>query len=565
MRQPRWLFAAMMALLGPALSAQQARGVVRDSMGGTPIPGVVVIVLDTSGSTAARTITDAAGRFTVQAALSAPRLRLMRIGYRLRDVTIGTERGDLVLSMEKIPPILERVRVTDNPLCPGSSDRGNAFLLWEQARAGLLATVVAREQNPANAKTIIYEQSMSPGDEIIRRQTKKIGSGRTTRPFSASAEPSYFARKGYMVEDRAGRLFYGPDADVLLHESFVTTHCFRLRAADSAHVGQTGLAFSPVPGRDTLVDVTGVIWMDAGGTQLRSLDFTFTSLEPPAIEARAGGKIEFRSMPNGVAFIERWILRLAHMQVNNIPRGAEVITRAPVQVARRDRMDVRVVDLIEAGGIVAEALWPDGTVWKDTSAIVSGVVTQRRTDGAVSGALVTLAGTTDTVATDSAGRFQLTAIPGRYVLNVTDTVLQSFVKQRSTSRRIAVSRTSADPLRIELPPVSEIVADICRGDRMGIGSVIITGLASTADASSLSGVRVEATWRQQVLDRTGVAAVGMSAETKLDDDGRFVVCGPARDLPLTLRLFKGSTPLADTTFTVRPTGMTQRVLWRVPP
>ena len=443
----------MMLLLGTrALSAQQARGVVRDSMGGAPIPGVVVTVLDASGTAAARTITDAAGRFTVPAAPTVPRLRLIRIGYRPREVTIGAERGDLALSMEKIPPILERVRVTDTPLCPGSSDRGSAFLVWEQARAGLLATVVAREQNPADAKTIVYEQSMSPADETIHRQTTKIRSGRTTRPFSASAEPSYFARRGYMVEDRAGRLFYGPDADVLLHESFVATHCFRLRTADSAHAGQTGLAFSPAPGRDTLVDVTGVIWMDAGGAQLRSLDFTFTSLEPPAIEARAGGKIEFRTMPNGVAFIERWSLRLAHMQPNKIPRGPEVVTRGPVQVARRDRTDVRVVDLIEVGGIVAEAKWPDGTAWADTPTIVSGVVMQRGADRAVSGALVTLAGTADTVVTDTAGRFQFAALPGRYVINVTDTVLQASVKQRSTSRRVTVSRAFAEPLRIELPP-----------------------------------------------------------------------------------------------------------------
>ena len=555
----------MMLLLGArALSAQQTRGVVRDSTGGAPIPGVVVIVLDASGNAAARAITDAAGRFAVQAALSATRLRLMRIGYRLRDVTIGTERGQLALSMEKIPPVLERVRVTDSPLCPGSSDRGNAFLLWEQARAGLLATVVAREQTPADAKTILYEQSMSPVDEIIRRQTKKIRSGRTSRPFIASAEPAYFARNGYMVEDPAGRLFYGPDADVLLHESFATTHCFRLRAADSAHVGQTGLAFSPIPGRDTLVDVSGMIWMDAGAAQLRSLDFAFTSLEPPAIEARAGGQIEFRTMPNGVSFIERWRLRLAHMQTINTPRGAEVVSRAPLQVARRDRTDVRVVDLVEVGGIVAEARWPDGTTWADTLPIVSGVVVQRRTDQGVSGALVTLAGTADTVVTDTAGRFQLAAIPGRYVINVTDTVLQTFVKQRATSRRIAVSRTSAELLRIELPPVSEIVANICRGEPMGIEAVVITGLVSTADASPLSGARVEGTWRQQTLNGTSVTLVDRSAETKLDEDGRFVVCGPARNQPLTLRLFKGSTPLADTTFTVRPTGSTQRVLWRVP-
>jgi hypothetical protein len=314
------------------------------------------------------------------------------------------------------------------------------------------------------------------------------------------------------------------------------------------------------------VDVDGVIWMDAGVAQLRSVDFTFTSLEPATMAARAGGKIEFRTMPNGVAFVDRWSLRLVNVQASSIQRGPEVVSRGPPRhVAPRDRIDVRVVELVEAGGIVTEALWSDGTAWKHTPAMVTGAVMQRRSDQAVSGALVTLSGTADTVVTDTAGRFKLAAIPGQYVINVTDTVLQAFVKQRSTSQRISVSRTSTPRLRIDLPPVSEVAADICRSDRMGIGSVIITGLASTANASPLSDVRVEGAWRQQVLNGTSVTLVGRSAETKVDEDGRFVVCGPARNLPLTLRLFKGSTPLADTTFTVTPIGPTQRVLWRLPP
>jgi hypothetical protein len=567
MRRPHWLSTAVLLLFpAGALFAQQARGVVRDSAGGAPIPGVVVTVLDTSGATAARVITDAAGRFTVQAALSSPRFRLLRIGYRPREIVMGADRGELVLMMEKIPPVLDRVRVTDSELCPGSSDRGAAFLLWEQARAGLLATVVARDQKPADARTIVYEQTMSPIDETIRRQMKEIKSGRTSRPFTASAEPAFFARNGYMVEDRRGRLFNAPDADVLLDESFVATHCFRLRAADSAHVGQTGLAFSPVPGRDTLVDVAGVIWMDAGAAQLRSLDFAYTSLEPAAVAARAGGHIEFRTMANGVAFIERWHLRLANVQLNSIQRGAQVPMRAPPrQVARRDRMDVRVVELIEAGGIVIEAKWPDGTVWTDTPASANGVVMQRRTDQAVAGALVTLVGTRDTAVTDTAGRFSISAIPGRYLANVTDTVLQSFVKPRAASRHVMVSRSSSERVRIDLPPVSDVVDDICRGQRMGIGRVIITGLAATADATSLAGTRIEGRWKQKVLRGTNVFLDAMSAEVKLDEDGRFVVCGPARELELTLRLFRGSTQLADTTFVVTPVGFSQRVLWLVAP
>lgn len=567
MRRPLWLSTAVPLLLpAGALFAQQARGVVRDSAVGAPIPGVVVTVLDAGGASAARVITDAAGRFTVQAALSSPRLRLMRIGYRPRDVAMGADRGELVLSMEKIPPMLERIRVTDSEVCPGSPDRGAAFFLWDQARAGLLATVVSRDQKPAIAKTILYEQTMSPIDQTIRRQTKQVKSGRTTRPFTASAEPAVFARNGYMTEDARGRMFHAPDAEVLLHESFVATHCFRLLAADSAHVGQTGVAFTPMQGREALVDVTGVIWMDAVAAQLRSLDFTFTSLDPASMAARAGGHIEFVTTPNGMSIISRWRLLLANVQVNSIQRGAQVVSRGPpAQVEPRNRTDLRVVELVEAGGIVTEAKWPDGTVWVDTPTVARGVVIQRRSDQAVPGALVTLGGTADTVVSDTAGRFDLAAIPGRYLAHVSDTVLQSYVKPRSTSRHVVVPRSSSERVRIDLPPVSDVVDDICRGQRMGVGAVIITGLAATADATSLAGTRIEGRWQQKVLRGTGVFLDAMSAEVKVDEDGRFVVCGPARELELTLRLFRGSTQLADTTFVVTPVGFSQRVLWLVAP
>ncbi|HEY9226831.1 MAG TPA: carboxypeptidase-like regulatory domain-containing protein, partial [Gemmatimonadaceae bacterium] len=406
----RLILAVFVAVCAPvALFAQQARGVVRDSAAGTPIPGVVVTVIDSAGTSAGRAITDADGRFAVPAALSASRLRLMRIGYRPREIALSPARPpEIRIAMERIPPMLERVRVSDSELCPGSTDRGAAFQLWEQAGAGLLATVVARELKPADAKTVVYESVMSPVDELIRRQTKSIKSGRTSRPFVAPASPEQFVKAGYLVDDPSSRLYSGPDADVLLHETFAATHCFRVRPPDAAHPGQTGLAFTPVPGREDLVDVDGLIWLDNATPQIRSVDFVYTSLEPVATAAKTGGHIEFRTMPNGVAFIERWHLRLANMQQGASVLGSPVNTRySGFSVKRRDRADLRVTEMVEAGGIVVEAKWADGTTWLDTPAVIAGIVTRRKTNGPVADAVITLAGTSDTTVTDSAGEFEL--------------------------------------------------------------------------------------------------------------------------------------------------------------
>ena len=124
------------------LAAQQVRGTVRDSAGGAPLPGAVVSIVDSAGATTARTIADGSGRFTLARAPRAAALHVIRIGYQPRDVAIppvSRDGGDVTLSfaMRRLPAMLDAVRVTDRELCPGSSDRGGAFQLWQEARAGV--------------------------------------------------------------------------------------------------------------------------------------------------------------------------------------------------------------------------------------------------------------------------------------------------------------------------------------------------------------------------------------------------------------------------------------------
>lgn len=563
MRRFDWL----LALLVPALlGAQRVRGVVVDSALSSPIPGVVVSVLDSANRVGARTITDAQGRFNLEVLSSVTRLRFMRIGYRLRDVTLGANRdAEIRFAMERVPPILERVHVSDTELCPGSADRGAAFQLWDQARTGLLATIVAREAKPANATTVVFERTMSPSDEIVRKQTTRMSRGRTTRPFVASFEPGAFARFGYMTEDARGRTFNAPDADVLMHESFASTHCFRLRASDAAHSGQIGLAFAPAPGpgRDTLVDVSGVIWMDAASPQLRTLDFIYTSLELAATAARAGGHIEFRTMSNGVAFIERWVLRLPSLELveTSLP-GSQSVVRSARPTPRSQRADTRVREIGETGGVVISALWDDGTEWKDTPSIVAGLVKGRRTTTPITDAVVFLEGTDDSTTTDVNGEFDIATIPGRYVLRVVDTTLAAFVKPRMLSHGATIVRATTEILRLELPPVSEVINDVCRGQRMRDGSTILIGQVAAADASSLAGATIRSTWLGDVMQAGArFNATQDAQEIDLDDEGRFVVCGVARERPVNLSLFRKKNKLADTTFRVFTMSPTHRVLW----
>lgn len=558
------LFGAMIAVPA-ALSGQQLRGLIRDAGTNAPLPGAVVTLVDSAGEPATRAIADAQGRFTITtpAAVRAARLHLIRIGYRPRDVTVPP-RFDAVLevAMDRIPPLLETVRVSGRELCPGSAERGAAFALWEQARAGLLAAVVARELKPANARFVSYDRGVSPGDELVRHQTTELKVGSTTRPFVASAGASYFAHVGFMMEVGEGsRIYNAPDADVLLDPAFAVTHCFHLQRADAAHAGQIGLALNPAPGRDELVDVTGVIWMDEAAPQLRSFDFLYTSLEPAAMKMLAGGRLEFRTMPNGVSFIERWSLRLPVLGVaTNLSRS---VTAGPVR--RQDRTDLRVGEINEAGGIVLDATWPDGAAWHAPRTEIAGTVVQRSTNAPVQHAIVTLAGTADSATTDSAGAFRLAVIPGRYSLVAADTLLREFVAEREERRVVVAERDRVTNVRVVVEQVANVVADACNGERMKEHTSVLTGHVAAADGYLPREARVRASW-QADYDPHGSVGVDIQQRVQdvpIDERGRFILCGAARERPIQLHLRLNDESVADTVVKVYTGHLTYAVDWRI--
>ncbi len=340
----RWLGAVLVAVIARTPHAQQVRGVVRDSIAGTPLAGSVILILDSAGVASGRAIADVAGRFAFARRSTSLIVRVNRIGYHPREVSIPPGQGDfsIDLAMARIPPLLDAVRVTDRELCPGSSDRGAAFLLWEQVRTGLLAQIVANDKGAAMAHALTFRRRVTPTDRVIQTQSIEPRSGRSIRPFVAAASAATFATEGYIEEDAGGRTFRAPDSEVLLDESFAATHCFHLQPADAAHAGEIGLAFAPRPDRHTIVDVSGVIWIDDAIRELRSFDFLYTELEPAAMRAEAGGHMVFATAPNGVSFIERWIMRLpvltAPSSLSSTAPATNVVSATIRPVASRSRI-----------------------------------------------------------------------------------------------------------------------------------------------------------------------------------------------------------------------------------
>lgn len=557
--------------VAPAIAgAQVVRGVVRDSALAQPLAGAVVSLLDSLGNATARAIADGSGAFTLPRASGALRVRAIRIGYAPREQPLARGSGDVSVSlaMVPIPPVLAPMRVSETELCPGSADRGPAFQVWEQARTGLLAMVVARDAKPAAATTLVFERNMGASGDLVRRQVVAAQHGNTTKPFTAAYSPSVFARHGYMEEDSSGgRTYNAPDDDVLLDPSFAATHCFHLQGANAGHDGQLGLAFTPVPGRDTLIDVEGVIWMDRSAPALRSLDFRYTGLEPAATRAGTGGHLEFQAVANGVVFIESWFLRLPNMEARprTTPSPLPPVTGSG---RRQTRFDMRVTDIVEHGGQVLQAQWNDGVRWQAAATGVTGTVVQKGSRDPVPYAIITLRGTNDSATADARGHFLLSPlVAGRYAMQVSDTALGAYAAERSDAAVVEVKRGEITAVHLELPSLRPVLAGLCKDQRQPTNTATLIGRI-TLRLGDAQGGTVQSAWQadyagvEHAADASnpGLAIINGRQTTTTDRLGRFVVCGVAMGRPVTLHFTRGAES-ADTTFRVG-LGSIHSVDWR---
>ncbi len=553
-----------------AARAQVVRGTVHDSASAAPLAGAVVSLVDTAGGVVARTMADAAGRFSLSSSPRGVRLRVIRIGYQPRDIPLPQEPATLLaFGMVRLPPMLDAVRVSDRELCPGSTDRGAAFQLWEQARAGLLATVVARETNPANAIMMTFDRTFVPDERLIRRLRTSVKAGHTTKAFVTTVRPAAFAVRGYVTEERDGsRMYSAPDEDVLLDESFARTHCFHLEAGSDLRRNQIGLAFTPLRdhSRDTLVDVRGVIWMDRDTPALRTLEFRYTGLEPAAERAETGGYMEFQSMANGVTFIEYWQLRLPLMSRPVQPaRDPSSLSSRPANDRRTNRFDARVVQIQETGGEVLDARWPGGERWNVPPTGIVGTVMQRGTQSPSQYTIVGIPGSGASTVTNERGEYSLTPLPaGTYSVQASDTSLQRFAGTRTMASTVVVERGHLSTARMEVPRITDLLADICRSQPIPRGHSTIVGALGAPGGVPFRGASVKATWAEDIVigsagsgdaKRPPVAVRSREQTSDVDATGRFVVCGVPTERTIQLR-FTDPTRSADTTVVVYDTLMT---------
>jgi hypothetical protein len=525
--------AIAIAAAGPA-HGQHVTGVVRDSASREPVPSAVVRLLDGSNRELQRTITGRDGHYRLDALAAGRELRVVRIGFRPR--VIGFPRTmdrdttlDIVLAA--LPTLLEAVNVDGQPKCSRRADRAAAFALWEQARAALLSTVVAREASPPIIMALDYDRTLDRRGRIVRQRVHR-DSLPTNRPFIAGRAVGEFRDNGYADGVASQRTYYGPDADVLLDPAFGDGHCFSLREDRDKHAGQIGLVFEPVHERPGVVDIDGVMWLDVATPALRTIDFRFTSVEHAMADAQTGGFVSFRTANNGLSVIDRWNLHLpsiehiaaAQRRIEG-PTGRAGGSTLPSGGESGDRW--RVIDIHDIGAVIARAVWPDGSEWHAPLGTLRGRAVRLDGASAVPGTLIWLVGSDDSTRTAADGSFELRdLLPGPYPVLAAESPADRSLFQQNDSLRVEIDSAVMPPLDLVVPTLAQTVRKVCKAAAVsGPGPMLLLGNALLPDGSNASDARIEALWGESILD----VGRGYRERARTDTSGTFRICGLAAD------------------------------------
>ena len=537
MRDARHLIVAAALLLmastalAPALHGQEVRGTVRDSSSNLPLPNTVILVLDPSGRPAARSTTDAQGRFRVvawggkatgkaaQKAAGNLRLRVMRMGFRPHEVPLASVAGgtSVDIALTSFPINLEEVQVVAAPSCPKRPDRPFALALLQQVRMALYANVLARSQNSATVTQLLYARRFDGDGGRVAGQSVRVNvtNGASER-FNAARSAAAVDRQGFRMDSAGAPGFLPPDAESLADDEFAENHCFRIMADDRTRPRQVGLGFEPAVREDTgHIDIVGTLWVDTLSRVLRDLTFRYVGLDRQTRALGPEGRLSFKELSNGVVLVDRWSLRLT------ADRGdGDAPARPTDPMVGGWRSNAQ-----EIGGEVGRVSWPDGYSW--TAPL--GAVRLRAVDGQgrpASASIVQIVGTNYDVARDGDGAFVASGLlPGPYSVAIRDPRLAELDIPLTSSFRFTAVRDSTIDARVQVETADDFAAKRCGADAIGAGKGALLGRVVSADGRPVADAR----WT--VRDEFGTA---MIEGARVGADGMFHWCQAPMNKRLTI-------------------------------
>jgi hypothetical protein len=510
-------------VLAVPVAAQQASVRVIDHATGRPLAGALISLRDPADGVIVRLLTDERGRALVTApAPGRYRIRADAIGYTGRNsdpLDLGTAVRLVEFALETLPFELEEIIVAGGPpVCRIDAEQGTAVArLWDEAKKALAATSLTRANQAILFEIAIFERRLDAGGRIVD-ETRSLRSGPADRPFRA-VDPERLRRDGYVQERPDGVWYHGPDADLLLSETFLDDHCFRLVRGTADTIG---LAFEPADHR-TLPDVRGTLWLMASTLEVSHLDFTFSAVDLPMEARGVGGRVEFAKTPVGGWYVTEWRIKMPVVAAIKTPSSTRLVLRG----------------YREAGG-VARLLGSTPAASRATTLV--GQVFDSLTQKPLSGAAVSLQAGTYADTTDADGRYHI-AVPG------TGSYLVTFRHPRLVSLGLDsllgsafLARGVTDTVDAGIPSERGLQALVCAS--LDTTTTTVVGIVRDEAGRPLVGtVAVEAAGyelrsyatagRLKVAVRKNGGVWGLD----LDPNGRFALCGlPAnRTIELTVR------------------------------
>jgi len=339
-----WIALGLLLGARPA-GAQIVRGWVEQA-DGVPIFGAFIMLEDSSGVVSSRVLSTESGSYRITApAPGAYRLRADRIGYSAAvSPWLRLDEGEDLsyrFVIEPSPVRLREIRVEERARCMILPDEGIELQrVWDEALKAITATAWTGQQPYFRFDAVMHTQTLDnrgrPTAEAVLEEVRFYG----RHPFRAI--PAQDLVLGGFVQHPGGLVaYYAPDADVLLSDSFVRRHCFRLVRGQAESAGLLGLEFEALP-QSRLPDIEGVMWLDPASSELRWLDFTYVNLEASIEQQGLGGMVEFARLPSGAWIIRSWWIRVP------------VVEWVPGLVQRPGRYRLKGID--EGGGQVV-SVW----------------------------------------------------------------------------------------------------------------------------------------------------------------------------------------------------------------
>lgn len=383
-------------LAAPTIArAQDIRGTVLEANDSTPVSGAVVMLMHaTRDSVFARIVTGERGFFTLRAPAGRPvRLRVLRLGY------VPTNGGTFTVAAGQVENV--RVKLNGNRVALASFDiestkrcevrPDSARLvaqLYEEARKALLASASTVSGVRHQSQFVLFNRVQDERAKLRQPIKRNSFTGPSFKPF-ASIPADSLAKSGFVVERIDGVMYHAPDADILLADVFLSSHCLQLVNGTGERAASIGIGFRPTGQNvgERLVDVKGTLWLDRDSNELQYLEYEYVGLPDDLTRAGVGGRVDYTQMSGGFWFVSKWAIRMpAYKPGVNIGGGVAGVTAA------------NLVGLTVGGGEVQWIKADDETVFSNPGAALAGSepTDMRYTEGA-RGHIETRDGSTEVV------------------------------------------------------------------------------------------------------------------------------------------------------------------------